>query len=167
MSIHISDSTDPVRDRVRAGIAEKRGGVVSPFFEVLLECPAVAEAASNMGASIRFGGTLPAALRELAICIVAAHWRAEYEWNAHSALAAQAGIAADVLDAIRAREPLPGHEPGHQEVHIFMTDLLRDGRSPAEHRERVVNLLGQKQVVELAAIAGYFSLLSFVINTFE
>ena len=161
-----NESVESQRSRVRDGIADKRGGVVSPLFEALLECPPIADAASNMGASIRFEGTLPAALREVAICTVAAHWRVEYEWNAHAHLALQAGVSQDALDAILARKPLPPGELVQQAVHAFMAGLLQEGRANAAHRQQIVDLLGQTQAVELVAIAGYFSLASFVLNTF-
>lgn len=167
ISSDLSQTADLERDRVRASIAKKRDGVVSPFFEVLLECPAIAEAASDMGAAIRFSGSLPAPLRELAICTVAAHWNADYEWKVHSELASKAGIAADVLDAVRERRALAGNDLAQRAVHAFMAELLRDGRASVRCRQQVVDLLGHKQAVELAAIAGYFGLLSFVLNTFE
>ena len=154
------------RERVRAAIAERRGGVVSPFFEALLERPAIAGAASDMGAAIRFSGCLPPALRELAICTVAAHWKAEYEWTVHSALAAKEGLSRDLLDAVRSQQPLPDADATQSAVHTFLVDLLRHGRAPAASRQQVLDILDRSQVVELAAIAGYFSLLSFVINTF-
>ena len=162
-----TNTTSNERDKARAVIAEKRKGIVSPVFETLLTRPAVAQAASDIGLAIRFAGCLPAPLREIAICTVAAHWNTEYEWASHSKLAVQAGITEDLLDAIRRGRPLTGGDIEQQAVYAFITEILRDGRASIAAHNQVLELLDRPQAVELAAIAGYFSLLSFVINTFE
>jgi len=154
------------RAAARAAIAERRNGVVGAVFETLLERPAVAVAASDMGVSIRFSGCLPAPLRELAICIVAAHWGTEHEWSIHAALAEKAGVDVALLNAIREKLPLPHASEEERAVHAFVTELLHSGRASATLRDQVLQLLDRPQAVELAAVAGYYSLLSFTMNTF-
>lgn len=158
------------RAAARAAIAQRRNGVVGAVFETLLERPAVAEAASNIGLAVRFSGCLPAPLRELAICTVAAYWNTEHEWSIHADLARKAGVDAALLDALHAapreRRPLPHASTQELAVHAFVTELLHDGRASTATRDHVLQLLDRPQAVELAAIAGYYSLLSFTMNTF-
>lgn len=154
------------RAAARAAIAERRNGVVGAVFETLLERPAVAQAASDIGLAIRFSGCLPAPLREIAICTVAAHWGTEHEWSVHADLAQKAGVDAALLTAIREKLPLPHSSVEAQAVHLFVTELLHRGRASAATRDQVLQLLDRPQAVELAAIAGYYSLLSFAMNTF-
>ncbi|NYI02766.1 carboxymuconolactone decarboxylase family protein [Cupriavidus plantarum] len=154
------------RAAARAAIAQRRNGVVGAVFETLLERPAVAQAASDIGLAIRFSGCLPAPLRELAICTVAAHWRTEHEWKIHADLALKAGVDAALLDALEENLPLPSCSAEQHAVHAFITELLHDGRAAVATRDKVLELLDRPQAVELAAIAGYYSLLSFAMNTF-
>lgn len=115
------------RDIAHAAIAQRRNGVVSPVFETLLERPAVAQAASDIGLAVRFSGCLLARLRELAICTVAAQWGTDHEWSVHSNLALKEGLDASVLDALKEKLPLPTSSVEEQAVHTFITELLRHG----------------------------------------
>src|ERR1043165_5675605 len=77
-----------------------RGKVVGPL-KVWLKNPGLAEHAQALGASCRFGSSLPPRLSELAICMTGSFWKANYEWFAHAPLAIKAGIEAAAIEAIR------------------------------------------------------------------
>ena len=64
----------PEQREVSAAItAGPRGEVRGPFIPLLYNAPA-ANAVQQMGAFLRFEGTLPGDLREMVILVVARHW---------------------------------------------------------------------------------------------
>src|SRR5256885_12408714 len=80
------------------------GGRVAGPFSVLLHSPEVAKRAAHLGAYIRFESPLAGAERELAILATARAMDCRYEWAAHVPLAKKAGVRAEALAAIRARQ---------------------------------------------------------------
>src|SRR4029077_3634977 len=82
-------------------ISGERRGAGGPF-NVLLRSPEMGDLAQQFGASMRFHSSLPKKLNEMAIIITARHWTAQYEWNAHRAPAAQAGLNEAIIQSIAA-----------------------------------------------------------------
>src|SRR6266446_8667719 len=72
-----------VADKIAGG---PRGGVRGPFL-ALIHHPDLADVVQQVGEHLRFKATLPPALIELAILVVARHWTCQYEWFAHERLA--------------------------------------------------------------------------------
>lgn len=156
----LNDAQRRVHQMIGAGA---RGGVRGPFL-ILLNRPELADRVQQLGRYCRFECSLPERLRELAIVIVAAHWRADYEWHVHAALAARAGIEATALLAIGRGEAPDLATPADQAVHAFVRELVATGsvRDPAFNR--AVAVLGADQVLDLTALVGYYTLLAMVIN---
>ena len=73
-----------------------RGGVYGPF-RPLLHRPPLLRAVAKVGETLRYDGTLDAALREWTICVVARELCNLFEWNMHLPLAAAAGIPPEAL----------------------------------------------------------------------
>src|SRR5258706_2903546 len=68
-------------------IAEKiaggpRGGLRGPYIALIYH-PDLADVVQQVGEHLRFKATLPTALIELAILVVARHWTCQFEWFAH------------------------------------------------------------------------------------
>src|SRR6266540_3341276 len=68
----------PEAKRVHDKITAKRGAVRGPFAS-LMHHPALAERVGDLGEFLRFGGTLPGDIRELAILITARSVNQAYE----------------------------------------------------------------------------------------
>src|SRR5258708_1490425 len=81
-----------------------RGAGLRGPFNGLLRSPQLCDLVQRVGAYVRFSSSLPAALNELAICVVGRKWTAQYEFYAHRRLAIEAGLAPAVLDAGAAGE---------------------------------------------------------------
>src|SRR5258705_2062420 len=79
-----------VHDQIIAG---KRGRFGGPF-QLMIRAPEICKYAAPLGETLRWGTTLPPRLSELAICITAKFWRAQYDWYADAALAVQARVLA-------------------------------------------------------------------------
>ena len=81
-------------------VSGPRGGLRGPF-EPWLRSPTLADRAQKLGEYCRFNNSLPADLSELAICLVGRHFKAQYEFYAHAALAKKAGLSADIVEAVK------------------------------------------------------------------
>ncbi len=152
-----------VYERIASGA---RGGVGGPF-SVLLQSPELASRVEQLGVFIRYECGVPQRLRELAILVVGAHWKAEYEWYAHAGIALTQGLSAGVIEAV-GQDRQPAFETkADQAVFGFARELLRMGRVSDEAFLPVKELLGDKGVVELTGLIGYYTLLAFQLNTFQ
>src|SRR3712207_2164554 len=83
-----------------------RGSVYGPF-RPLLHRPPLLHAVAKVGETLRYEGTLDAALREWTICVVARELSNVFEWHMHLPLAVAAGVPTAALGALEAGEPSP------------------------------------------------------------
>ena len=78
-------------------------GACSGPFGLMTIAPVVeAEAVQSVGSALRFGSGLSPRIREIAILVIAARFRSEFEWFAHEPAASASGIAEHQLDQLKA-----------------------------------------------------------------
>jgi 4-carboxymuconolactone decarboxylase len=159
-----ADGLDDAQRAVIAALTDgPRGGVRGPF-HALLRKPQLAERVRALGDSIRFENTLPPALREFAILIVARYWSARYEWHAHSRLAAELGVAAQTIAAIGAGQ-VPAHLTADEAIVFrFCNELLNDKDVGDATYDAALTRFGEATVLDLIATAGYFGFVSLILN---
>src|SRR6185295_12379998 len=83
-----------------------RRGVYGPF-RPLMHRPPLLRAVSKVGETLRFEGTLDAALREWTMCVVARELSNVFEWDMHLPLAEAAGVPSAALAALDAGAASP------------------------------------------------------------
>lgn len=143
-----------------------RGGVRGPFL-ALLQCPDIADYVQGLGAHIRFEGALPGPLREMAILMTARFWTGAYEWCAHAAIAEKEGLAPEIITAIGDGKTPEFQSAEEKAVYVFCFEALEQRRVGDDAFAGVVDVLGRAGAAELAAVMGYYSLISMVLNTFD
>ena len=143
-----------------------RGGLRGPF-EPWLRSPVLADRAQKLGEYCRFNNSLPKDLSELAICLVGRHFKAQFEFYAHARLAREAGLSADIVEAIRTRRTPPFTREAERIVHDFVTEYLETNRVAAPNYQRAVEAFGEQGVVDLVGVCGYYMLVSMTLNVFE
>src|SRR2546422_7620290 len=99
------DTLTPEAKRVYDKITAKRGAVRGPFAS-LMHHPVLAERVGDLGEYLRFGGTLPGDIREMAILITARSVNQAYEWIAHARIARKEKLPDDVIERVRTRGDL-------------------------------------------------------------
>src|SRR5881396_842061 len=99
------DSLSPDAKRIYDKIAAKRGAIRGPFAS-LMHHPVLAEKVGDLGEYLRFGGTLPGDIRELAILITARSVNQAYEWVAHAKIAKTEKLPDDVIERVRTKGDL-------------------------------------------------------------
>ena len=153
------------KTRAPADFLNEEGSLKGPF-NAFLYAPEIGDAAQRLGELLRFNGSLPGALRELAILTVAVHWRAQYEWWAHEKIARAEGLDDAAIEAVKIGQAPPGEE-GLTIVHSFVRELLIDRRVADQTYQAAQLLLGNEGVVELVILIGYYGLISASLNAFQ
>ena len=143
-----------------------RGGVRGPF-NALLRSPELADRVQKVGEYLRFDSSLPARLNELAILINARFWGSKYEWYAHRPLAEKGGLAPAIADDL-ARNVRPSKmQPDETVVYDFCTALHTTHAVDDAIFTRAVAVLGERGVMDLIGVSGYYTLVSMVLNVAE
>lgn len=144
-----------------------RGKVPLPM-QAWLRNPELSDRIQKLGEVLRYTTTLGPRLTELAILVGARHWTAHIEWKAHKVYALRDGLDPQVIADIAARRvPNFGDDAAGQVVYEFSMALQATGRIPDALYRRAVGLFGERGVVELVALIGYYCLAAFTLNTFE
>ena len=162
------DTMTPAQRRVAEAIQSgPRGKGLPGPFNALLRNPELCDLLQQVGAHVRFRSTLPAALNEMAICLAGRKWSAQFEFWAHSRMALAAGLDADILDAIAAGARPLKMSDDEAIVYDFVHALLHSGKVTDAQFEQARARFGEVGVVDLIAAAGYYSLVSMVLNVAE
>jgi 4-carboxymuconolactone decarboxylase len=141
----------------------ERGGMTGPF-NVLLRSPEMGDAVQKLGAQVRYHSSLPPRLNEFAIIITGRFWNAQYEWYAHKRLALQAGLSQTIVDALAAGRRPSAMQPDEQVVYDFVTELLHTKQVSDATFNAARDKLGERSLVDLVSVAGYYGLVSMVLN---
>ncbi|MBK1657516.1 carboxymuconolactone decarboxylase family protein [Paracraurococcus ruber] len=160
----LDDAQKVVWDRIAGGA---RGGVGGPFTTLLTSAELCARV-EQLGVFIRYDCSVPMRLREIAILCVGQHWKAAYEWYAHAPIAAKQGVPEAVIEAIgTGAASIPFDAEPDRVVVGFVREVLRTGQAGDATYAAALALLGEKGVVELTGLVGYYSLLALQLNVFQ
>lgn len=147
-------------------IAGKRGAPPAPMM-AWLNSPEMARHATRLGEVMRYNTSFPAKLSEIAILVTARHWTSHYEWWAHKRLALKGGMDLQIIEAIRDRRTPVFDDPKGQMIYDVSKSLHEGhGVSKALYDE-AVKLLGERGIVEIIGLCGYYTMVSMTLNTFE
>ncbi len=147
-------------------MAGKRASMQGPY-NVLMRSPALGNLAQQFGEHTRFHSSLPLALNELVILLVARFWTSQFVWWAHKRIALDAGLDAAVVDAVAA-----GHTPGNlaalpsnvAAVHCFVHELLQNKQVSDATHAALVSHYGERGVVDVMGTMSYYTLVSMCLN---
>jgi 4-carboxymuconolactone decarboxylase len=156
----------PEQKHLHDAIAGVRGGAVRGPFAVWLRTPAIAEAANRFGNAIRLDGKLDKKLFELAILAVARHWGAQYEWFVHERHALDAGLARDIVEAIRDRRVPVFADDAQRLVYEVVNELQQTRTLGDASYQRAVAALGEELLIELITTVGFYTVAAMMINAF-
>jgi len=158
------ENMSTAQKKAHDGIASGPRGSVRGPFAALLHNPGVADAVQRMGASLRFDGTLPDNLREIAILVTGRFWTAQYEWWAHARIALEVGVDEAIVNAMAQRRRPSFVKSDEAAVYEFCTELHEKNNVSDENYAWVVEQLGESGAVELIALCGYYTIISMTLN---
>lgn len=151
------------RGQLKSSAASAPGPIGGPF-NVMLRSPGIGMSIQRLGEDIRFRSSIPPRLNEMAILITARHYTSQYEWYAHHKLAMENG-----LDPAISRAIAEGRRPenmGADEalVYDFSTQLHTQRGVDDDTYKAAVARFGERGVVDLIAVNGFYCLVSFLLN---
>lgn len=158
--------TEAQKAAVAEAVSGIRGRVPAPMV-AWLQNPDLASRGQKLGELLRYQTTLEPRLSELAILVCGRHWTSHHEWTAHKREGLKAGMDPEVIAAIAARRTPTLRDAREQAVYDVSTTLLSTGRVPKPLYEAGVAALGERGMVELVGILGYYCLVALTLNTFE
>jgi len=156
--------TDAQKKAVADYKALRGTDLTGPPWSVLLRVPDQIVPALQIRLHYLNKSALEPRLTELAILTAARKWTNNWEWNAHSAAAATAGVSTGIIAAIA-----DGRRPDRMaEDEALVYDLsleLQNNQSVSDATyAKGVAKFGEPGVVELASIQGYYGYLALIMN---
>jgi 4-carboxymuconolactone decarboxylase len=146
-------------------IVASRGAVQGPF-TMFLHSPEVAGRVADLGAYVRFEGSLDMKVRVLAAMTVAREFEAMYVWGAQTGGARKLGVPEEAIAAIRDNHSR-GVRPEDTQIIDFTRQLLRRHRVDDATFKAMQSRFGNDELVQLTTAIGYYTLLSMTVNACE
>ena len=146
------------------------GGLPGPFNGWMYTAPEMARALDDIGMAVRSNTTnVPKTMKEVAICVIGAHFRSNVEFWAHSRIALAAGVRQEVLDSIyNSEEPIffeTGEEPFQKAGYDMTKEYLETYRISDKSYQTILDLLGSdKAMIELILVMGHYIGLATQLN---
>ena len=144
-------------------LAARKAPVFGPF-EPMMHSPQVMSLARATGDHLRYHSSIGNTLSELVILITAREWSQDFEWSVHYPIALKAGIARDIADAIGDGRRPTGMSADEDIIYDFATELLRTKRVSDPTYARAQQRFGNKGIVDITGICGYYSFLAMQLN---
>ncbi|MBI0537189.1 carboxymuconolactone decarboxylase family protein [Roseomonas sp. KE2513] len=161
-----AERTPEEREVCQEAVSGIRGRVPAPMI-AWLKNPELARRGQRLGELLRYQTTLEPRLSELAILVTARHWSSHHEWTAHKREGLKAGMDPEVVAAIAARREPVLRDERESTVYDVARTLLGTRRLPDALYQRGVAVLGERGLVELVGIMGYYSMVALTLNAFE
>ncbi len=146
-------------------ISETRGGVHGPY-SVLMRIPELAKHMAAMGDYFRRSKILHPADREFAILVAAREVGSRYEWLRHEPLARQSGARPAAIEAVRVMSYGRLTDRELVIVEVVQT-LFRVKALPSSLFGKAMSDLGEKQLIELISLAGFYCSIAFILQSFD
>jgi len=152
-----------VYDKVVSG---PRGRVQGPL-RAAIHNPELADRWQALGALLRYSTTLTPRQSEIAILVTGRHCRSPFEWYAHRQEAEKAGIATAIIETILAETTPDGLAEDDAMIHQYALELNRYKSVSHASYERVLKRFGERTIVELTALVGYYTMVAMTLNAHE
>jgi 4-carboxymuconolactone decarboxylase len=133
-------------------------------FNAWMRSPDLGNRLQNVGEYIRYRTSLPVRLNEFAILITAREWTSQYEWDAHYPLAMKAGLNAKVADELALGKRPSAMSDDEAAVYDFCIQLHRTRNVDDATFNRARALFGERGVVDLIGVSGYYTAVSMMLN---
>ncbi|HBJ29495.1 MULTISPECIES: carboxymuconolactone decarboxylase family protein [unclassified Cobetia] len=142
-----------------------RGNLDGPFL-AWIHSPELASHAQRLGAFCRYATGLELRLSELAILTTAVWWKSQAEWQIHAPIAEQAGLAPEIITALREEREPAFEQDDERLVYRITRALYAEQRVDDALYGEAVAMFGETVVVELVGVLGYYALVAMTLNVF-
>lgn len=161
---HLTAEQLRVSQEIQAG---PRGGVRGPF-KLLLHSPVLAQKIQELGQTIRWETQFDRRLVELAILLVARSLKSNYVWKFHVAICNRdALLSSEILGALEEGRFPTALADDAATVYNFVQELLSTHSVSQDTLNRAIEIFGEKGVIELTSIIGYYHIGTLLANVAE
>ena len=135
---------------------------------VQLHVPEIAQRGEALRAYLRAeGSSLPGSVQELAMLTTARELDCQFIWHAHAAAGRRSGLSDVLVDSLRDKKDLPDLSGAESAVIHYGREFFRTRRVSQANFDAALAEFGERGLVELTNLMGYYSVLAFNINAFE
>jgi 4-carboxymuconolactone decarboxylase len=146
----------------RAKLPGLTGALGGPL-DAMIRAPELASRISHLSDYFRSCGTLSSRQVEFIVLLSSRAYSCDYEWSAHRPFAEAAGVPPAVADAIANRRKPDGLAADEQAIYDLVTALLETASVPDGIFEHAIATLGERQVAEIAALCGFYSMIAMIL----
>lgn len=161
-----ADALTPEQQRVYEQIAGRRKTVRGPF-PMWLRNPKLAEHANKFGIVLRDHSTIGRRIFELCVITVCRAWSVQYAWSSHAPQAELAGIAPDIVAAIRDNRTPEFQNDDERIAYETATEIMKTQALSQTSYDRAVMQFGEQGVVELISTIGYYAMVGIFLKSFD
>ena len=135
--------------------------------------PLMAEHIFPASSYLRFETEKDQRLTELAILATAREVRSQYEWTSHEPAGERAGLEPEIIALVKARADIdtagdiPGLGPREQTIIRFVREVVSDEKVSSATFTRACELFGERGVMDLAGLVGYYGFVNTTLKTFD
>ena len=130
----------------------------------MIHNPELASRVQALGEHLRYGTGLSPQLVEIAVLITARRWSCDYEWAAHARIAQEAGLAAEIIDALAVGAKPEQLDAEESVIYDFAWETVWHGTPGDDAFDSLAGQFGLASALDVLAVCGYYTMLAFVLN---
>jgi 4-carboxymuconolactone decarboxylase len=161
------DTMNPDQRRVYDKVVSGRRGKIQGPLRAALHNAELADRWQALGELLRYDTLLTPRQSELAILVTGRACRSPFEWYAHRLEAEKVGIEAQVIEAILAETAPSDLSEDDALIVQFAAELNRFNSVSDDTYANALARLGERKVVELTALVGYYTMVAMTLNAHE
>jgi 4-carboxymuconolactone decarboxylase len=161
-----ADNLTPEQKRVYDQIAGRRKTVRGPF-PIWLRNPKLAEHANQFGIALRDHSTIGRHIFELVVITVCRQWSVQYAWSSHAPQAEAAGIAPEIVAAIRDKRRPDFKHADQRIAYDVTTEIMETNDLSTATYDRAIAQFGLQGTIELVSTVGYYAMVGIFLKSFD
>ncbi len=154
-------------DKLARGRANVEDGHLGGPFDGWLLSAELAKRVVGLGNFFRFRTSVDRRYVELVILVTGEFWRAQFEWYAHEPMAREAGLPEAVIAAIKDGTTPEFDDQADQAAYQLARELHTTHQVSDATYAAAVAQFAEQGVSELVNLAGYYTMVSMTLNTFD
>ncbi len=167
ISFPTPDNMDADQLRVYNKIISGRRGKIQGPLRVALHNAELADRWQALGELLRYNTTLSPRLSEIAILVTGRACQSPFEWYAHRIEAEKIGLSQSLIEALLAQQTPMDLTAEEGIVHQVAVELNQSRSVSDATYQTALGLLGERALVELTALVGYYTMVAMTLNTHE
>ena len=163
----VRETLDDAQRQAYDAIVDGARGKMAALFWPWLNSPELCDRAQRLGEFVRYKTSLPPRLSELAVLVTARFWRSNFEWVTHEAIAREAGLAPEIIEAVKSGKPPPFAKDDEEIVYRLSRELHETHADADATYGDSVERFGEGGTAELVCLLGYYTMAAMTLSAFR